>query len=154
MKIEIWTDGSCRGNGQKNAIGAAGFIVFEDDKPKGEFVKVAYNTTNQRMEIIAMLDACLYAAQHFDAFTDVHFYTDSAYLHNCITQRWYDKWQVNGWVNSKKQPVANKDIWELLIPYFSYANFHFHKTNGHAGIDKNEMVDTLVQNATLKEVNK
>jgi ribonuclease HI len=77
-------------------------------------------------------------------------YTDSAYLHNCVKQRWYEKWQMNGWKNSKKEPVANRDLWERLITYFEYPEVEFVKVKGHAGIEYNEIVDGFAQNAAAR----
>ena len=67
-------------------------------------------------------------------------YTDSAYLANCVKQKWYNKWLVNGWINSKKEPVANKNLWKSLIPFFEAENIEFVKVKGHAGNKYNEIV--------------
>ena len=50
-------------------------------------------------------------------------YTDSAYLINCANQGWYLKWMTNGWMTSQKTPVANKELWEELIPTFDDIRF-------------------------------
>ena len=77
--------------------------------------------------------------------------TDSAYIHNCYSQKWYIKWRQNGWVNSKKEPVANKDLWEQIIPYFDNPNFKFEKTKGHADDTRNNYVDKLAVAAKESE---
>lgn len=75
-------------------------------------------------------------------------YSDSAYIINCITQKWYKKWQTNGWRNSKKEPVANRELWERLIPYFENPRFSFEKVKGHSGEkDWNDYVDRLAVEA-------
>ena len=53
----------------------------------------------------------------------IEVYTDSAYIHNCRTQRWYKSWKNNGWKNSKKEPVKNKDLWEILSFFFEDKRF-------------------------------
>ena len=55
---------------------------------------------------------------------------------------------MNGWKNAKKQPVANRDLWERLIKYFEYPEVEFVKVRGHAGNFYNEIVDTMAQNAS------
>jgi ribonuclease HI len=80
----------------------------------------------------------------------INVYTDSAYLHNCYTQGWYKNWQKNGWRNSKKESVANQDLWEMLIPYFEMFEVNFHKVKGHADNMWNNYVDELAQNASTR----
>jgi ribonuclease HI len=78
-------------------------------------------------------------------------YSDSAYVINCYKQKWYKKWQVNGWINSKKQPVANKELWEQLIPYFENPFFSFEKVAGHADNKYNNLVDEMAVKAKFME---
>jgi ribonuclease HI len=60
-------------------------------------------------------------------------------------------WRCNGWKNSKKEPVANQDLWEKLIFFFMKApGYDFIKVKGHAGNQYNEMVDKLAVAAKLK----
>ena len=58
-------------------------------------------------------------------------YTDSAYLINCANQGWYLKWMTNGWMTSQKPPVANKELWEELVPTFDDTRFEYRKVRGH-----------------------
>ena len=51
---------------------------------------------------------------------DVTVYSDSAYVVNAFQQKWLDKWQRNGWRNSKKEPVANQDLWQELLHLTSF----------------------------------
>lgn len=80
-------------------------------------------------------------------------YSDSAYIINCYKQKWYNKWQINDWKNSKKEPVANKELWEQLIPYFDNVMFSFEKVPGHAGHVYNEMVDQMAVQAKKGDKN-
>ena len=96
------------------------------------------NTTNNRMELTAIIEA-LNKVNYLlkDKFSDckkINIYTDSAYIQNCYSQQWYIKWLKNGWVNSKKEAVKNKDLWTQLIPYFENERFSFLKVKGHNGI--------------------
>lgn len=151
MKFEIYCDGSTRGNGQENAVGAWAWLVHEGGNVFAQGCKAERNTTNQRMELTAAAEALEAVFADFVCpFDQVIVYTDSAYLHNCYTQKWYKSWQNNGWKNSKKQPVANRELWERLIPYFEQPEVEFVKVKGHAGNHYNEIVDTMAQNASTK----
>lgn len=151
MKYKIYSDGSTRGNGKENAVGAWAFaVVDETDTVLAKAVESEVGTTNQRMELTAALRGLEAIFPQMKMGDMVQLYTDSAYLHNCVSQRWYDNWQRNGWKNAKKQPVANADLWEQLIPYFDAWGVSFHKVKGHAGDKWNEYVDILAQAAAEK----
>lgn len=149
MKIKVYTDGSCRGNGGTSARGGWGFVIFDEE---GNFLKegsgASFNTTNNKMEMIAVIEAINWIEENLEKDTNFYeIYTDSAYIHNCMTQRWYINWRNNNWKNSKKEPVKNRELWEQIIPYFIKANFTFRKVKGHAGIPENEYVDKLATTA-------
>lgn len=149
MKFEIYCDGSTRGNGTSNAVGAWAWLVHEGGNVFHKGCQAEANTTNQRMELTAALKALECVCHTYMApFDKVIVYTDSAYLHNCYTQGWWRNWQMNGWKNSKKQPVANQDLWEKLIKYFEIPEVEFVKVKGHAGDEYNEIVDTMAQAAS------
>ena len=150
MLFNIYTDGSCRKNGLLKARGAWGYVVLDVEFKHiiREGCGKETGTTNQKMELRAVLEACKWARSVSYPFDAVHIYTDSAYIHNCITDKWYDKWLMNDWKNSKHQPVANRDLWEQLIPYFEDPRFRFFKVGGHQGVKWNEYVDKMVQNAS------
>lgn len=149
MKIEYYTDGSCRNNGSENAVGAYGYIVIANQQIQYQFVEKELNTTNQRCELLAALRACQHAANAIP-WADIVIYSDSAYLINCWKQKWYEKWLMNDWRNSQKQAVANQDLWEQLIPFFDNVNYTFVKVKGHAGVEYNEVIDQLVQAKSLE----
>lgn len=149
MKIKVYTDGSCRGNGGINARGGWGFVIFDEE---GNFLKegsgASFNTTNNKMEMTAVIEAINWIEENLEKDTNFYeIYTDSAYIHNCMTQRWYINWRNNNWKNSKKEPVKNRELWEQIIPYFTKINFTFRKVKGHAGIPENEYVDKLATTA-------
>lgn len=157
--IKIYTDGSCKGNGKENAVGAWGFVILDNDSIIIEHCDTEFYTTNNRMEMNAIIKAIKsleeYSSYYNEINLPVEIYTDSAYVHNCIKQKWYEKWENNNWINSKKEPVKNKDLWEELIPYFKNKDFIFYKVKGHSK-DENEhekwnnYVDELVQSAAQK----
>lgn len=154
MRYRIYSDGSTRGNGRKDAVGAWAYVIVDDnDNILAEGCESEVGTTNQRMELIGALMGLEYAFKEMKMGDYICLYTDSAYLHNCYTQRWYANWITNGWKNTKKQPVANADVWEKLVPYFEAWGISFNKVKGHAG-DRdiherwNSYVDQLAQNAS------
>ena len=150
MIFDIYCDGSTRGNGQENSVGAWAYVVYEGENEVVRDCKAEKNTTNQRMELTAAIEALEHVFYHEICvpFDKVRVYTDSAYLHNCYAQKWYVNWQANGWKNAKKQPVANRDLWERLIKYFEMWEVEFVKVKGHAGNERNEIVDTMAQRAS------
>ena len=143
--ISIYTDGSCRDNGKKGAIGAWGYIIIDNDIIVRCAAESVEDTTNQIMELTAALQCCKAAEELYSSFTDICIYSDSAYLINCINDKWYEKWEHNGWTTSKKQAVINPDLWKELIPFFEKANFHFKKVKGHANNRWNNEIDQMVQ---------
>lgn len=144
---EIYCDGAVSGNGKDNAPGGWAYVVLED----GEVILAnsggEIGTTNQRMELMAAVKACE-AIDTLDSFAKVKLYSDSAYFIRCFNENWWKNWECNGWVNSKKEPVANQDLWKKLIPFFcKVPNYEFIKVRGHAGNKYNEIVDKMAVSA-------
>ena len=138
-KIIIYCDGACSGNQHENNTGGWGALLIFNNKEK-EIFGGEKNTTNQRME----LTACIKALEELKSKQyPIEIYSDSAYLVNCINQAWYKKWEKNGWKNSKKYPVENKDLWETLLKLLNKYSPKFIKVEGHAGITLNERADKL-----------
>jgi ribonuclease HI len=69
--------------------------------------------------------------------------SDSTYVINCFRDKWWVKWQQNGWRNSKRQPVANADLWQPLVELVNSGPVTFRWVKGHSGDAMNELVDTL-----------
>ena len=144
---EVYTDGATSKNGAKDAPGGWAYIILKD----GEVIVAdsggERGTTNQRMELTAALRACE-TIEKLDGFATVKLYSDSAYLIRCFKEHWWKNWRSNGWKNSKKEPVANQDLWEKLIFFFMKApGYDFIKVKGHAGNEYNEIVDKMAVRA-------
>lgn len=142
--MRIYTDGATSNNGYADARGGWAWVIIEDKNDECFVIDsgaglVEENATNNICELMAVIDACA----HTKSDTSYTVYSDSAYIINCYKQKWYKKWQQNGWITSKKQPVANKELWEQLIPYFENQNFNFTKVLAHVGNKFNEMVDKM-----------
>ncbi|RKD28975.1 ribonuclease HI [Thermohalobacter berrensis] len=139
-KIIIYTDGACSGNQNENNKGGYGAVLIYKEHKK-EIYGGEKNTTNNRMELKGCIEA-LKLLKRNDIPVEV--YTDSAYLCNCMNQKWYEKWRKNGWKNSKKKPVENRDLWiELIKLVESFDSIKFIKVKGHSGIELNELADSL-----------
>ena len=140
-KIIIYCDGACSGNQLKKNKGGWGAVLKYNDYTK-EIYGGERNTTNQRME----LTACIKALAEVKAENiDIEIHSDSAYLVNCIQKKWYEKWRINGWMNYKKKPVENKDLWISLLDLLARYNVKFIKVSGHSGVELNELADKLAQ---------
>ncbi|MEG1501017.1 MAG: ribonuclease HI [Clostridiales bacterium] len=137
--VEIFTDGACSGNPGPGGWGA---ILRYGDSVK-ELSGGEKNTTNNRMELMAAIKAlaCLKEPCR------VQLYSDSAYLINSFLQGWLVNWQKNGWINSKKAPVENKDLWLLLWDLNCQHDIQWIKVKGHAGHPENERCDQLAREA-------
>lgn len=102
-------------------------------------------TTNQRMELRAILEALKYAQSVRRPNERVMIFSDSAYAVNCYTQQWYEKWRRNGWRNSKDEDVANQDLWSEIVPFFDNFWYTLRKVEGHNGVYWNEECDRMAQ---------
>lgn len=153
IKLEVYTDGSLKKTGQSSTFGGWAYIVVQDGKELYNASGNEYNTTNQRMELLAIANALEYAKSIRRNAEKVIIYSDSAYAINCYLQEWYLNWQNNGWRNANKQEVANQDLWQKIIPYFDNFWYDFKKVKGHDGNYWNEQCDQLAQNEaeTLKK---
>ena len=131
----VYTDGACAGN-----PGPGGWAWAV---PGGPWATGAESpSTNQRMEIRAALEA----VTAIDG--PIEIVSDSTYVVNCFRDRWWEKWLAKGWVNSARQPVANRDLWEPLIDCVrSRGNIRFRWVKGHAGDVMNDLVDRLAVEA-------
>lgn len=145
----IYTDGACSGN---PGPGGWAFAVYCTEGHKLHEQNGGENdTTNNRMELTAIIKAFEFMRAIGNHLT-YNFYTDSAYIYNCFKQKWYMNWAKNGWKNAKKQPVANKDLWERLIKLYDDAQrdcfiFDIVKVEGHSTNEHNNYVDKMAVNA-------
>jgi ribonuclease HI len=144
LTLEIYTDGSLKKIGTQT-FGGWGFIAVRDSTQIEAKADSEKNTTNQRMELTAIVKALEYASSVRRPNEKVVIFSDSAYAINCFEQDWYIGWMNNGWVNAKGQSVANQDLWYKIIPYFDNFWYDFKKVTGHAGNYWNECCDDLAQ---------
>ncbi len=127
----VYTDGACQGN--PGPGGWAWAIPNGGRYAAGP----AVHTTNQRMEIQAVLEA----VRAIDG--PIAVVSDSTYVVNCFRDKWWVGWLRRGWVNSAKKPVANRDLWEPLIDAVKDRDVTFAWVKGHSGDLMNDFVDQL-----------
>ncbi len=137
--IVVYTDGACSGN---PGPGGWGWAVAPGGRPSGAGGEPL--TTNQRMEIYAVLDALrVLGGDGAAGARAIEVVSDSTYVVNCFRDRWWDRWERNGWKNAKRQPVANADLWKPLIALVNAGDVTFRWVKGHSGDPMNDLVDAL-----------
>lgn len=134
-KVEIYTDGSSRGNPGPGGYGT----VIQYGPHRKELSAGFRKTTNNRMEILA-------AVAGLEALTQscaVTIHSDSKYLVNAMSKGWLRAWKSRGWVKKDKQPVKNVDLWERLVRASNGHEVEWRWVKGHAGHKENERCDAL-----------
>ena len=127
----VYTDGACSGN---PGPGGWAWIVPDEEFAAG----AAPRTTNQRMELTAVLEAL----QALDGPTQI--VSDSTYVVNCFRDGWWRGWLARGWLTSQKKPVVSRDLWEPLVELVDdRGDVTFRWVKGHSGDTMNDLVDRL-----------
>ena len=141
MQVQIYTDGSARGN--PDGPGGYGTVLHYTDV-KGELHVREYShgyvmTTNNRMELMA----AIVGLEALNRPCEVELYSDSQYLVNAFNQRWIENWQKKNWKRGKNEPVKNVDLWKRLLAAKAPHNVKFIWVRGHNGHPQNERCDAL-----------
>ena len=134
QKIDIYTDGACKGNPGPGGWGA--WLSYGDSEKSlhgGEAM-----TTNNRMELTAVIRAL----EALKKPCDVRIYTDSVYVQKGITE-WIIGWKARGWRTADKKPVKNDDLWKMLDVLVVNHRIEWLWVKGHAGNSGNERADML-----------
>lgn len=137
-KVNIYTDGACRGNPGPGGWGA--LLIHNSHKKK--LSGAEQNTTNNRMELTAPIQALLTLNQA----CEVTVTTDSQYVKKGITL-WIHKWKKNGWKTANKKAVKNIDLWQALDEQIARHRVRWKWVRGHTGHPENELVDELARQA-------
>ena len=133
--MDIYTDGACSGNPGPGGWGA---VLRYGDQEKELYGGEAGETTNNRMELLAPIQAL----ESLIRPVTVRLYTDSTYVRNGIT-KWMARWKRNGWLTTDRQPVKNVDLWQRLEAVAGRHTVEWHWVKGHAGHPENERADRL-----------
>ncbi|MCU0572368.1 MAG: ribonuclease HI [Syntrophobacteraceae bacterium] len=136
--VEIYSDGACSGNPGPGGWGA----ILRYRTAEKEISGYEPMTTNNRMEMTAVVKAL----QALKEPCHVRITTDSQYLKDGIT-RWIKRWKSNGWMTTGKEPVKNRDLWELLDAAVRRHRVEWQWVRGHQGHPENERCDDLARMA-------
>ena len=144
-KVQIYTDGSARGN--PDGPGGYGAVLqFMDSKGQlhEKVLSAGYKkTTNNRMELMA----AIVGLEALNRPCQVELYSDSKYLTDAFNQHWIDGWVKKGWKRGKNEPVKNVDLWKRLLKAKEPHRVTFIWVKGHDGHPQNERCDTLATGA-------
>ncbi len=134
-KVELYTDGACRGNPGRGGWGA--ILVYggvEKEMSGGEPM-----TTNNRMELMAAIAGM----EALKEPCEVVLTSDSKYLTDAINKGWLESWKKNGWRKSDKSAVLNVELWQRIDAQLSRHKVSFVWVHGHTGHPYNERCDVL-----------
>ncbi len=130
--IRMYTDGGCSGNQSSCNIGGWGSIL-EMGEHRKELWGGEVNTTNNRMELTAVIEA--FKALKRDGLT-IHVFSDSAYVANCFREKWYESWEKNKWRNAAHKAVENQELWKELLSLVRKHDVSFYRVKGHVKVPK------------------
>jgi ribonuclease HI len=138
MRVEIFTDGACRGNPGVGGWGA----LLRYNKTEKELYGAENSTTNNRMELMAAIKGI----EALKKSSDVVITTDSQYVRKGITE-WISNWKKRDWKTANKKPVKNKDLWQELDALTEQHTIEWCWVKGHSGHVENERADELANKA-------
>jgi ribonuclease HI len=134
-QVVIYTDGACKRNPQ----GPGGWgAVLSSGPHRKELHGGSSNTTNNRMELTAVIEAL----NALKGPSQVELFTDSQYVRKGITE-WIHNWKTHGWKTADKKPVKNSDLWRALDDAARRHRIQWHWVRGHNGTPGNERADAL-----------
>jgi len=145
--LKIFTDGGCSGN---PGPGGWAFVMvmetFQGNKIVSEQKGGEKNTTNNRMELTAVIESLKALKGMDDLPSRAVVCTDSQYVQKGITE-WIRKWKQNSWRTSDKKPVKNQDLWMELDSLAGEFTLDWEWVRGHSGVEYNELCDRMTQQA-------
>ena len=137
MAINVYTDGACSGN---PGMGGWGVVILIDDYDPIHLNGGSFNTTNNKMELTAAIEALKY----FKKNSTLNLFTDSKYVKEGI-ESWIINWKKNGWKTTSKKPVKNKMLWIELDSQLTRHSIKWEWIKGHLGHVHNEQADYLAR---------
>ena len=133
--VTIYTDGACSGNPGPGGWGA----ILMYGAHKRELSGGEANTTNNRMELTAVIEALSLLKEP----CIVDLWSDSKYVIDGLEKGWAKGWRARGWKKADKSPALNPDLWEKLLNLTEDHVIHYKWIKGHAGHPENERCDRL-----------
>ena len=129
--VKIYTDGACSGNQNRQNVGGWG-AVLEYGEHRKELHGGEKNTTNNRMELTAVIEA--FKALKNDGLL-IDLFSDSSYVMNCFRNGWYKSWEKNGWKTASRKPVENQELWKELLALVRKHDVRFFRVKGHVNFN-------------------
>ena len=149
--LRIYTDGGCSGN---PGPGGWAYVMvtqtFQGTQVIAKNKGGEKDTTNNKMELTAVIMALRALKTMTNAPRQAAVYTDSQYVQKGITE-WILTWKRNSWRTSDKKPVKNKELWTELDSLAAEFPLKWEWVKGHAGNEFNEMCDAMTQDA-IREI--
>jgi len=149
--IIVYTDG-----GNRNTGNVQGGQVKPTDRSAWAFQMSAagktitgtsgeWGATNNRMEIMALLQALNYLLETKQAARPILVIMDSKYVLNAIQKGWLTGWKKRGWRRAGDQPLANSELWKMIdVELSQFTSLSFKWVKGHATTAGNNLVDQLL----------
>lgn len=146
MDFLVATDGLCKNNqAQGGQKGSWAFVVFKGSECLGHKKGVNSSTTNNEMELTAVVEALLWASKHSKS---VEILSDSNYVVKGLTE-WFNGWQRRGWKTAKGEPVANIELFKTAYKLLNETGSKITWVKGHSGHKENEMADMYCNEAYI-----
>ncbi len=142
-RVEIATDGACKGNPGPGGWGA---VLRAADGRERELSGAESPTTNNRMELMAAIEGLNALKRPCRVILS----TDSRYVMDGLT-KWIKGWQKNGWKTAARQPVKNAELWQALLAAAKPHRIEWVWVKGHAGHPDNERADRLASDAAVAQ---
>lgn len=146
MLVRIFTDGACSENPGPGGWGAVFYTSAGQEVISGHEVE----TTNNRMELMAFVEALKKIYREHLKGNTYELYSDSAYVVNAVNQSWVAKWSLNGWKTTKGEDIKNKDLWKRYLALDGKLkrkriSLDIIKVKGHSGNAFNDHVDEVAK---------
>lgn len=136
----LYTDGACRGN---PGPGSYAYIVQDCEAHViTEFAECSEYTTNNKMELKAIIEGLKSLKDSVGPMHEVYIYTDSKYAVDGM-KSWVAGWKKRGWKKADKKAPENLELWKELDGLTSMAHLNFNWVKGHSGHPQNDYVDNL-----------
>ena len=131
LPIEIFTDGSSRGNPGPGGYG----VILRCGEHYKELSGGFAETTNNRMELTAVIVG-LEAVRRPNA--EIILYSDSRYVVDSVNKGW-----VFGWERKRFEKRLNADLWMRFLEVYRRHRVRFVWVKGHADNPMNNRCDQL-----------
>jgi len=148
MDITAYCDGACSGNGKADSYGGYAAIIHHNGQVRA-VTGASRNTTNQKMELMAAITVFKVINTMYDTQCEVTVVTDSQYVSRGMNE-WVHGWQISGWKNANRKPVANRDLWLELLAVSGKHKVKFQWIRGHSDSEENNQCDKLAVAAKEK----